>query len=211
MVRSMVEPALFVVVITSPVPLLGALAVEKGIGAIVSKIVEPALFVVVITNGFPLDPGIVVTTVLPAELTVVLTIGAPGIPVLAAPRRLLMADSREATLPLYAEGTAERKAGGVAARSADWTMELMSPVTPAAEAALWIATPMGTAALVGMYREMSWLAAEENWAAFVLERCQSARQLALQRCGDVRGWCVLTLLNVRQRNSGGGEEYEGCN
>ncbi len=67
-----------------------------------------------------------------------------------------------------------RKGGGVSAVRADSTIELMSPVTLAAEAALWTATPNGTARLWGMYREIIWLAAEENWAEMeLLGGCQS--------------------------------------
>jgi hypothetical protein len=63
------------------------------------------------------------------------------------------------------DGGEERR--GVSAVRADSTIELMSPVTLAAEAALWTATPNDREAL-GMYREIIWLAAEENWAEMEL-------------------------------------------
>ena len=51
---------------------------------------------------------------------------------------------------------------------ADCTIELMSPVMPWTEAADWTAKPNEMATEVGMYREINRLAAEENWASFVL-------------------------------------------
>ena len=47
-----------------------------------------------------------VVTALPAELVPIT--GAPGMPVLATPRKALMADSSETTLGWYCEGTAVR-------------------------------------------------------------------------------------------------------
>ncbi len=69
---------------------------------------------------------------------------------LAAPRSALRALSRPSTFELYTVGSAERKAGGVAAVRADSSMLLMSPDMEAAEAADWTATPKGTARVGGM-------------------------------------------------------------
>ena len=56
----------------------------------------------------------------------------------------LIADSMPWTLDWYSEGMAVRKGGGVAAVRADCTIELMSPVMLATEAADWTATPTAT-------------------------------------------------------------------
>lgn len=80
----------------------------------------------------------------------VVTTGAPTMPVDATPRRPLIADASDAMFESYWVGMALKNAGGVDAANAELTMDWMSPVTPAAAAALWIATPRGTITLLGM-------------------------------------------------------------
>lgn len=61
--------------------------------------VDPAEFVVVSTDPLAVDGGgIVLVNVLPAESVTVVTRAAPDMPALAAPRRALMADSRDIRL-----------------------------------------------------------------------------------------------------------------
>ena len=107
-----------------------------------ARIVVPAELVVC-TAFFVLE-----VTVLPAEL--VPTIGAPLMPVLATPRRALMADSSETMLGWYWAGMALRKGGGVGAARAERTTLSGAPVTPLAAAALMIAAPTGVATLEGI-------------------------------------------------------------
>ena len=173
-----VDPAEFVVVRTST----GAALVD------VLVYVDPAESVVVITvAAAAAEPGIVLVYVLPAVSVTVVTRGAPEIPVLATPRKALMADSRDTKFDEYCVGRAVRKGGGVAAVRADSTMELMSPVTLAAEAALWTAMPKGTARDCGMYSEISWLAAEENCADMDLRWILVERAYGKGRCGTHAG------------------------
>ena len=73
--------------------------------------------------------------------------GAALIPVLATPRRALMADSSETMLGWYWLGMAVRNAGGVGAARAESTTLSAGPL---AEAAFTIANPIGVAALAGM-------------------------------------------------------------
>ena len=73
--------------------------------------------------------------------------GAALIPVLATPRRALMADSSETMLGWYWLGMAVRNAGGVGAARAESTTLSIGPL---AEAAFKRADPIGVAALAGM-------------------------------------------------------------
>lgn len=86
-----------------------------------------------------IDPGIVVTYVLPAESVAVVTRGAPGMPVAAAPRRSLIADSNELIFGWYSVGIAVNQLGVTVAVRAELTIDCGSPVTLACEAALAMA------------------------------------------------------------------------
>lgn len=68
-----------------------------------------------------------------------------------APRIELSVDPILFTGLWYCDGRAVRNGGGVAAVRAEATMELMSPVTLAEEAADWIAIPNCGSILAGMY------------------------------------------------------------
>jgi len=86
-----------------------------------------------------IDPGIVVTYVLPAESVAVATRGAPAMPVAAAPLRSLIADSSELMFGWYSVGIAVNQLGVTVAMRAELTMACGSPVTLACEAALAMA------------------------------------------------------------------------
>jgi hypothetical protein len=126
-------------------------------------------------------------------LVVTAMIGAPAMPVEATPRRALIADSSDWMFGRYCEGMAARKAGGVEAARAELMMDWISPVTPAAEAALWTATPKGNAMDAGMYSEISWLAAEAKAAELVAWRFSSwgaARTTELRRAAVKKDFIV---------------------
>jgi len=147
-----VEPSVFDSVSTSTAA--DPVAFPIPVAALVSVLVTVAPFESVVvtttTPAAPVAPGTVLVNVLPLESVPVVTRAAPATPVLAAPRSALRALSRPSTFELYTVGSAERKAGGVAAVRADSSMLLMSPDMEAAEAADWTATPKGTARVGGM-------------------------------------------------------------
>lgn len=86
-----------------------------------------------------LEGGIIVINVLPALFVAVATLGAPAIPVLAAPLNPLIADSTELMQDWYSVGTAASQDGTTVAARAELMMDCGSPVILAAEAALSIA------------------------------------------------------------------------
>jgi hypothetical protein len=86
-----------------------------------------------------IDPRIVVTYVLPAESVAVVTLGAPAMPVAAAPLRSLIADSSELMFGWYSVGIAVNQLGVTVAARAELTMACGSPVMLACEAALAMA------------------------------------------------------------------------
>lgn len=168
------------------VTLAKVLPAESVTGPVTPTMVAPAESVVVTALRVP------VVTTLPAE-SVPMT-GAPGMPLAATPRSSLMAEPSDAMFGWYSDGIAVRYGGGVEAARASWTTALMSPVTPAAEAALCRAMPIGTAALAGMYSEMSWFTADENSAGSVLVMASRSVMGQLVFGGSVRrGDITLTL------------------
>jgi len=78
----------------------------------------------------------VLTTALPAASVAVVTLAAPGIPVLAAPLSASTALSSATTFVRYWLGAADNQLGAAVAVNADCTAASRSPVTPPAEAAL---------------------------------------------------------------------------
>lgn len=94
-----------VLVIVEPPDVIVVTAGAAVLETVLTKVDPPDVMVARIgTRGTTLDPGIVVTAVLPAESVLVTTRGAPGIPVLAAPRSALMADSSDWMFAWYSEG-----------------------------------------------------------------------------------------------------------
>lgn len=113
------------------VTLATTLPAESVTGPVTPTMVAPAESVV--TTALRVD-------VMVAPAVSVMTMGAPGIPPeLTTPRRTLMADCSEAMLSSYCLGTAVKKPGGVGSARAELMIEVMSPVTPLAEARLWMA------------------------------------------------------------------------
>jgi hypothetical protein len=90
------DPVAAEMVLVTLVRVLPAVSVT---GPVTPTMVLPAVFVVVTAS-------LVLVIVLPAASVV--TTGAPGMPVLATPRRALMAEPSEAKLGWYWEGTAVR-------------------------------------------------------------------------------------------------------
>ena len=137
-------------------------------------------------NSEPFDlvcvsiPGIVVVSTKPLVVSVV-TFACPGTSPWPIALSELTAISRLEMMGWYWVGMALRKAGGVAAMRAEVTMELMSPVMLADEAAAWTATPRPGRRDCGMYWGINWRAATENWEG---ER------------GVGRGVVVVLLLEV---------------
>lgn len=74
------------------------------------------------------------TKVDPTLSVAVVILGAPAIPVLAAPLRSLIALSSATMLELYCEGMAENQGAVVVAMSADSMIDSALPVRLAAEA-----------------------------------------------------------------------------
>lgn len=74
-------------------PVIVVTKVEPAL--LVSVTITPAVAMPAVVPAGTEEPGIVVTIVLPAESVIVEIRAAPGMPVFAAPRSALKADSRD--------------------------------------------------------------------------------------------------------------------